>query len=157
VLAVTAVGVFGGRLGGGGGFGGSSSYSAPGFSGSSGSFGGGGFGGRPSSSYGAPGFGGYSGGGGGGGGYDGGQVRYETRIVIIVLQSQFKHSSNHNKLPFAAEYRRECDRNVETKQHVWCIRANTVTRKLWQLHNQLRKGNHNNYRYNCKLQNRIKR
>jgi hypothetical protein len=80
VTVISADVVFGGRLGGGGGFGGSSFYSAPGFSGSSGSFGGGGFGGRPSSSYGAPGFSGYS-----GGGSDGGQVRYESRTVILVL------------------------------------------------------------------------
>jgi uncharacterized membrane protein len=67
VAVISAHVVFGGRLGGVGGFGGSSSYSA------------GGFGGRPSSSYGAPGFGGYS-----GGGYDGGQVSYRTKIIILV-------------------------------------------------------------------------
>ncbi|GFG38698.1 hypothetical protein Cfor_07013 [Coptotermes formosanus] len=103
VTVISADVVFGGRLGGGGGFGGSSFYSAPGFSGSSGSFGGGGFGGRPSSSYGAPGFSGYS-----GGGSDGGQptpYNFHYAVRDAVSGNDYKQQESSDGHTVQGEYR----------------------------------------------------
>jgi hypothetical protein len=148
ILAVISADVvFGGRLGGGGGFGGSSSYSAPGFSGS----------GRPSSSYGAPGFSGYSG-GGGGGGYDGGQVRYEARtdILVPITRVHLSTAITTARYLLLPNIEMNATGNFGTSQHFWCVRANTVTRKQWQIPKQLnhcKKGSHSNHTDNCKLEN----